>query len=113
MNNYQTKRGDDFLLNVAFKNSAGAAEDITDWSIFFTMKEEKYMGDNDDGVIKIAGVITDASDGLATVTVPSSITEDLLGSYYYDIQYKDDTGVIKTVDEGVVTFSEDITIRTA
>jgi hypothetical protein len=112
MNNFVNYRGDDFVLNLAF-TSGGVAQNITGWTILMTLKPKKSLGDNDSGVIKVTGVITNGAGGLATLTMASTVTDDLLGSYYYDIQYKDTAGVIKTFSDGIITFLEDITIRTS
>lgn len=113
MQSFETYRGDDFVINLTFKTSAGAVQVITGWTIFFTAKKNKGLGDTDDGVVRVAGVITgDGSTGIATVTLGSGTTGGMLGSYYYDIQYKDLSGTIKTVMEGVLTFKEDVTRRT-
>ena len=68
----------------------GAGIDITDWTIYFTVKEN--MGDTD-GNAKIVKTITShsaATSGKTLIEWASSDTDSPAGNYYYSIDYKDD-----------------------
>lgn len=109
MTNYQFTAGDSQNFNLAFTGSDGVTpEDITSWVITFTLKTDKHSAD-DDATLQIEADITDGAGGLATVSISAENARDLLGTYYYDIQYQNGTEV-KTVMEGVMTWVRDITI---
>lgn len=112
--NYSKFRGDDVTLNLTFKDADGVAIDITLYTVFFTLKRNKYDTDAQALVQKNITVHTAPLTGQTTISLTGAETAVLNGSYYYDIAYK--TGVAgthKTVDQGVMTFKEDITIRTS
>jgi hypothetical protein len=113
MNNLNAYRGDTLVINGAVTDSAGAVQNIAGWTIFFTLKLRKDQGDTDTGVIEKSGVIVSEAGGTFTVTLTASDTDNLIGSYYYDIQYKDTGNIIGTISEGVITFTEDVTRRIA
>lgn len=109
MTNYSKFRGDDVTLNLTFKDSAGVAINITGYTIYFSLKRNKY-----DTTAVLAKTITSHTAptlGQTQIALTNAETAILNGSYYYDISYL--TGVAgtkKTVDTGVFTFKEDITI---
>lgn len=109
MQNYSTKRGDDFTISLTFKDADGVAIDITGYLILMNIKSEKYLAD-EDAELQVDGVIDTAEEGLAHITIPATDSANLLGTYYYDIKYVDD-GAVKTFSNGVITFEENITIR--
>jgi hypothetical protein len=114
--NYEFTQGQDVMLNFSVKQSDGTtAQDIGDWVFLMTLKESKIQGDNDTGVVKIAGTITgDGSTGLFTMAIPHATTKDLSGTYYYDVKAIDDSGNVKPIFiAGVMTFNEAVTQRSA
>ena len=110
--NFESPRGDDFDLDLVFTDDQGDPQPITTWEILFTAKQSKELGDDaSSGVVKKAIDITGGPAGLASLNLPAATTEDLLGPYFYDIQYKDDNGAIKTKARGIIVFTKDVTIR--
>ena len=110
--NFESPRGDDFDLDLVFTDDQGDPQTITTWEILFTAKQSKELGDDAAaGVVKKAVDITGGPAGLASLNLPAATTEDLLGPYFYDIQYKDDNGAIKTKARGIIVFTKDVTIR--
>jgi hypothetical protein len=109
--NLKSIRGDDVTYHLAFKDGDDAV-DITGWKIYFTLKKN-IDDDDDDALIKKetepAGA--DAIAGLADIVLLDTDTNDLAGTYDYDIQYKDDSGLIKTVMKGAYLFEKDVTRR--
>ena len=103
-------RGDDNSITLNFKQ-AGVAVNITGWTIFFTVKTK--IEDTDDNAVLKKDVTshTDAVNGITTVTWTDEDCDDLAGVYHYDIQYKDGSGLVKTVMKGRITFEEDVTRR--
>ena len=113
MANYEKKRGDTVTLQLTFKDSDGNAIDITNYTVFFTLKNNKSDSDDDAIIKKDVTSHSDPTNGITTITLSAAETDDLLGSYWYDIQYKTGAGVIKTVVIGTYIFEEDVTIRTS
>jgi archaellin len=111
MTNYLKFRGDDVALNLTFKDSAGVAIDITNYTIYFTLKKNKFDEDADAVLLKNITVHTSPTAGQTQVSLTSAETALLSGSYYYDIRYKTGAGVKKVVDSGVFTFQENISVR--
>jgi len=108
--NFQFVRGDDQVLALEFKLD-GVPKDITGWTVFFTVK--KNVGDLDtDAVIKKEITThTDPTNGKTEIPVLDTETDPLDGVYFYDVQYKDTLGIIKTVMLGNMTFVKDVTRR--
>ena len=109
MTNYSKFRGDDVTLNLTFKDSGGVAIDITAYTIYFSLKRNKY-----DATAILAKTVTshtDPTNGQTQVALTNAETAVLQGTYYYDIAYLTAVGgTKKTVDTGVFTFKEDITV---
>jgi hypothetical protein len=111
-NNLQTYRGDDLGLKLVFTDTDNVPIDITDWTIFFTVKKTK---DNSDAVAVIKYDKTNIPSptlGIVMITVPNTLTDHLLGLYWYDIQIKKQDNTIQTVTNGSINFLTDTTIRT-
>ena len=104
------KRGDTENRTLYFTDQYGAAEDITGWTVFFTVKEKV---DDPDAQAKISKTITDHIDPKngETVIDCSPTDTNLIGNFVYDIQIKKANGEIKTILEGSIVFSKDITQR--
>jgi hypothetical protein len=109
--NYEITRGDDYTFTLAFKDSDGQAIDIAGYTVFFTLKE--YEDDDDDDALITVDVTEHDNDagGITTISLSNADTDDLNGTFFYDIQYKDLTGAIQTIQTGVITFCNDITRR--
>lgn len=79
---------------ITFTND-GITIDITDYKIYFTLKEKKEDADSAAKVNKIVTTHTDATNGETLIEFIAADTADLLGNYYYSIEYRDtddDTG---------------------
>ena len=105
-------RGDEFSMQLEFKDENGVVIDITNWTIFFTVKKKL---DDPDSAAKISVTIapSDPTNGIALVTVPNTETDNLSGVYYYDFQFKKADGTIQTLVNGGITFEKDVTRRTS
>lgn len=108
--NYVIEQGDDFVINLAFTDSAGAAIDITGYTILFTAKTSKSLADSDSSVIKVAGAIVSAIAGTATVTLSAASLSTITGTYYYKIEYIA-SGIVKTFQTGVITIKKTVSTR--
>lgn len=85
----------------------GVALDITGWTVYFTVKE--FMTDTDANA-KIAKEITSHSEPLNGITLLELTSEDtdLLGNYYYSVDYKDDEGKQGVLAKGRVKFQKTV-----
>lgn len=110
--NLTTYRGDDYTLNLTFRTSAGAVINITGYTIFMTVKAEKTDLDAAALISKTVTNHSDPTNGITAIALSSSDTNVTPGTYFYDIQMKDGAGKITTVMDGLITFSQDITLRT-
>ena len=84
-----------------FEDEDEVAIDITDYTLYFTVKQHP-----DDDEATYSQTVTSHSDptnGVSAVNMTDEDTEDLLGNYYYEIRYKDDAGLVKTVCDGILT----------
>ncbi len=105
--------GDDFTYSLKFTDSDGNNKDITNWTIWFTMKEKPTATDGNAVVQKKVTSHTDPTKGETEVDVSSSDLEDSSGNYYYDFQYKDDSGDIVTFLLGEISIEQGITDSTS
>jgi len=113
MQNFEAVTGDNFNLNLTFEDSAGDPINISAWeSIKLTIKSRKALLDAD-AEYQGNATVTSGVGGLATVALTPADTEELVGSYYYDVQYVDGDGTVKTFMSGIITFTRDITIAGA
>ena len=96
-------------LELTFKEN-GVAKDITDWTIYFTVKE--HMEDEDDDALIKKDITTHTSPTTGTTLIELDPTDtDHTGSYYYDIKYKTDDGDIGGILRGRITFEDSVTLR--
>ena len=108
----QVKRGDSKSYALKFRTTDGVYVDITGWIIFFTVKENACQVDDDAIIQKDVIVHSNPTEGETNIELTPTDT-DHTGNYVFDIQYKTNNGAVKTIIEGVITFEEDITRRTA
>lgn len=104
-NNYQCRQGDTFPLNFTFKDAEGQAIDITGWEFSFIAKQFPDMADDDEGVISATPSIVTAADGTAEMELSNEDTEELVGTYFYTVQYTDDEDRVKTFMSGRIVFT--------
>lgn len=116
-------RGDTLAIPVAVKNAAtGAATDLTGWLVWFTVKRN-YADPDSQSVFQARSddmsggvVITEPPTlGQITATLPASATlgwPDSPSNLVYDVQGKDTSGNIRTVDSGTICVTPDVTRST-
>jgi len=108
----QVKRGDSKSYTLKFRDSDDNFVDITGWIIFFTVKENICQADNDATIKKDVILHSNPTEGETIIELTPTDTNHV-GNYVFDIQYKTNNGIIKTIIEGVITFEEDVTRRTS
>ena len=118
MSNFSIVRGDTYIEDLAVKDSAGAALDITGGKLYFTAKTSYNVADESASVALTSpstGItITDAANGLARMIITAAQSATLTGgqTYVYDIQFKDVNGNITTLDSGSMDVRQDVTQST-
>ena len=107
-------RGDDHDFNFDFKDGDGVAIDITGWTIFFTIKSavDDLTADTSAVLTKEQTSHTNPTGGLTTLSLADTDTNDLDDEeYWYDFQYKNSSGKIKTIMHGIMTVVREVTRR--
>lgn len=115
-------RGDSFVFEVNVLQADCAPQNITGWSMWFTAKY--FVADYDTqapiklGTISpLSGItFTNALAGQAEVTIPSVATAgfpDTPTKLVYDVQVKDTTGRVFTIETGTLTVNPDVTRATS
>jgi hypothetical protein len=109
--NIDLYKGDDYSWEFRF-TSAGTVQDITGWTIYFTIK--RYITDTDANAIiqKIITNHTDPTNGISQLSL--SHTETILfpvGVWVYDIQIKTSSDEIYTLFKGSFKVIADVTLE--
>jgi hypothetical protein len=102
-------RGDTYPISVTLKDSSGVAIDITGGTFALTVNSEENPTDTANQLFTEAGTITNAVGGVVEFAVSLSNSDQTPGVYYYDVQYTDSAGNIRTVLRGPWCVNQDIT----
>lgn len=105
-------RRDDKVFTFYFFDEDGSAIDLTNCSLFVTVKQYE---DDTDANAKIADslTITDATGGIATWTLEPDDTTYLRGIYFWDVQLVDSSDKVYTLIRDRFEVLPDYTIRTS
>ena len=112
-NTIQVRKGDTTTISVTFKDSNGAAINITSYTLWLTIKPNFNGTDVGATIQKKATVFTDPTNGTHLFTLSNTETAIPAMSYVYDIQVKDTNGVITTPIVGDFEVIPDVTISTS
>lgn len=102
-------RGDNDPRTFTITDSAGAAVDISGWTLSMAVNSEKDPTTTTNELFSVAGVFaTDGTDGRITFTPPATTLDNVSAGEvaFYDINRL--TPSIKTLVKGKVTFVMDI-----
>lgn len=113
LSNLELYRGTTKTLTLTFKDSAGDAIDITGYTIYMTAKEV-YDTDATDAnaVINETASITDAVNGIATISLSVADTTKTARKYFYDIKYKNSgASVVQVIGTGTLIIYPAVTNR--
>lgn len=95
------------IYEILFKKD-GIAENITGWSVYYTVKQNVEDADN---ISKISKTITShvsAIEGKTLITLDPTDTDITAGIYWYSIDYKDDDDNEGVLFTGKLRISEPI-----
>jgi len=107
MSTITRKRGDDYSIFLNLTDGAKAPLDITGSGFVLSTSSSREPAAAA-YEFQITGVISGAPT-LGVVEFPfDSGKADSLGKFYYDIEMTDAGGKIRTVDDGVLIFTQDI-----
>lgn len=110
MSDLRVKRGDTIRLVIGpILTSDGSVQNITGYTITFTAKDR--VADADPGAFQSVGTVTDGPGGMGLVIVPKTATSSFLTDrvFHWDVQIVDPSGATKTIDEGKLYVTRDVT----
>ena len=103
------------ILELQFKEN-GQIVDITEWVVYFTVKDK--MKDSDSGALISKDIgyeqaieHSDPENGKTQIELSTTDT-NLEGNFYYDVKYKDDEDNIGILFKGRIKFTRTVTTRT-
>lgn len=102
-------QGDDATYTITFTDNNDNAFNITNWTVWLTIKDNLSDDDVDALIQKEVTSHSDPTNGETQITLTSTDLDGLRGYKYYDIQVKDDSDEIRTVLFGEIPLSEDVT----
>jgi len=111
-------RGDTKVYNLTFTKSAGSPKDITNMTIWMTLKSAHTDADGAAAlqVQHTFPVGSPSTLGIGTLTLTPAVTSINIGQYLYDLQLVDATGspvVVTTLVSGTLDVLPDITRDTS
>ena len=95
-------KGDTKQYELVFTKD-GSAVDLTDWTIYFTVKENMEDADSASKIATSVSTFDDAISGKALIPLTVADTSIDVGQYYYSFDYKDDEGNQGVLLEGRLT----------
>lgn len=105
--------GDTRVINMTFTDESDTAIDITGATVYLTIKEKPTDPDSEAIVAKQVTSHSDAPNGVTLVSVDPADTRDAkAGKFYYDIQLKEASGKVTTINIGRWELIQDVTHAT-
>jgi hypothetical protein len=104
------KRGDTYADRFTFTDTdTGGPFDFTGGSVLLTVSSVSAPTDQSTEVFQITGDIdADPTTGIVEFA-PSALQADNVGYFFYDIQFTDGSGTIRTLVNGAYIMNQDIT----
>lgn len=104
--------GDDASYNLTFADGSDNPIDITNWTVFVTVKEDIVDSDSEALIKKDIITHDDPVNGKTSFEFTDSETSGLDSLKPYDVQVKKTDGSIQTILKGFVRFESGVTERT-
>jgi len=95
-------------FTLSFKDSDGVAINITGYTIYFAVKNNRLDSDDDAVIYKEITSHTSPTTGVSTITVDAADTIGVYGLYDYDVQYDDSSGSRKVAFNGTFTIVQSV-----
>lgn len=111
-NSFPISAGADIDLDLSIIDSADAAVDLTNATLRFLATETNSgtaVLDSASSPQTATITVTDATGGLATVSLADDDTASLLGDYYYEVKVTDVTGIESVTNRGIITVEASVT----
>lgn len=96
-------QGDTVALDFAIVDNAGDAVDLTGASIKWHMARSVYSEPDVEKALSDGIAFVDDGEGTFTVTLDSADTEDLVGTFYHEVEITDSNGNISTPHTGSIS----------
>jgi len=110
MAEYEIKRGDSYYKEFEIIDENDDPIPITDYTFTLTVNREKDpVAAQDPPLFSVEGVITDAANGRVAFRPTSSQTDVSPDTYWYDIEWRDTSGNIRTILKDKFIVTQDIT----
>ena len=95
------------IYELKFKNKdTGLAEDITDWTVYYMAKVNMEDLDANAVITKTVTSFSQATEGIALITLEPTDTDIDAGNYYYEIACKDDDAQETVLFQGKLKIKE-------
>ena len=88
--------GEDKVLRWTIRDSTGALQDLTGWTLLWSLEPQQGASP----VFTQAGVVTDASHGVCTVTLLAAQTASMAGGSYFHHLDRTDPGFASVLSAG-------------
>ena len=111
-NSFAFSAGQDMDLNLSIVDSNGNAASLVGATVHFKMATPNDLGvvaSTEDSPQTASYVITDDSGGLVTISIADTVTDALLGDYYYEVKITDQDGDEGITNRGIITFERALT----
>ena len=115
-------QNDDWSFKITVNDSSGNGQDITGGTVWLTFKQDPKTQDDAAADFQTTNVNIqpgdepgdDPTNGIVYLRVASDTsglgsTDMAVGSYQFDVQYKDPVGVVATLELGSVSVVQEVT----
>lgn len=108
-NDISRVRGDTYSIVFTIKDSAGVVVDLTGYTAFlFTVNVSAEPTDETDQVFQSTGSAPTPANGKVVFPIVAGDV-DTIGEFFYDAQFTDPAGKIRTFSKGAFTLTQDVT----
>ena len=105
-------RRDDVTLTVTITDEQGTPLNLTEATVYFTVKNRKTDTDAQALITKEVTSHVNPTAGITEVELTDEDTDIDSRSYFFDVQVKTSDNKIRSLSYGLIRVQQDITIRT-